>query len=163
MKIGIVSDTHDRVLDDLHEALAGVDEILHAGDLCHEDVVVELETIAPVVAVHGNMDTRDLVEKLPAERLLDREGIRIALLHGHRQGRARVDDFVEKYRVIAPDVVIFGHTHEPLSRVWDRTHYFNPGTAGGVGNDATCGLLEVVDAEFSLEHIRLTASEAEPR
>lgn len=156
MKIGIVSDTHDRVLGALFEALEGVDEILHAGDVASEDALVEIEAIAPVTAVHGNMDDAELRARLSPELLLEREGVKIALLHGHRQGRARVDDFVEKYSVIAPDVVIFGHTHEPLSRVWDEVHYFNPGTAGGVGGDATCGLLTVVDGAFELEHLALT-------
>ncbi|MDX1623856.1 MAG: YfcE family phosphodiesterase [Gemmatimonadota bacterium] len=154
-RIGVVSDTHDRILPDLREALAGVDEILHCGDLCHTDVLDELEAIAPVLAVHGNMDERELVDRLPAERLVERGEIRIAMIHGHRQGRARVDDFVEKYRVIAPALVLFGHTHETVSRVWDETHYFNPGTAGGVGADPTCGLLEVRGGEFSIEHVDL--------
>ncbi len=156
MKIGVVSDTHDRVLGALFEALDGVEEILHAGDIASEDALTEIEAIAPVTAVHGNMDDAGLRARLSPELLLDREGIRIALLHGHRQGRAQVDDFVEKYSVIGPDLVIFGHTHEPLSRVWDRVHYFNPGTAGGVRGDATCGLLTVVDGVFEIEHVPLT-------
>lgn len=156
MKIGVVSDTHDRVLGALFEALDGVEEILHAGDIASEDALTEIEAIAPVTAVHGNMDDAELRARLSPELLLDREGIRIALLHGHRQGHARVDDFVEKYSVIGPDLVIFGHTHEPLSRVWDEIRYFNPGTAGGVGRDATCGLLTVVDGAFEIEHVRLT-------
>lgn len=150
-----MSDTHDRLLPALFEALTGVEEILHAGDLCSEDVLVELEAVAPVVAVHGNMDPPELAAKLPPERLLEREGVKIALLHGHRQGGAAVDDFVEKYALIGPDVVIFGHTHEPLSRVWDETHYFNPGTAGGVGADPTIGILEIRDGAVTLEHVLL--------
>lgn len=156
MKIGVVSDTHDRVLGALFEALEGVDEVLHAGDIAGEDALTEIEAIAPVTAVHGNMDDAAVRRRLPDELLLERESVRIALLHGHRQGRARVDDFVEKYGVIRPDLVIFGHTHEALSRVWDGIHYFNPGTAGGVGGDATCGLLTVVDGAFEIEHVSLT-------
>lgn len=150
-----MSDTHDRLLPPLFEALTAVDEILHAGDLCSEDVLVELEAVAPVVAVHGNMDPPALAAKLPPERLLDRGGVKIALVHGHRQGAARVDDFVEKYALIGPDVVIFGHTHEALSQVWDETHYFNPGTAGGVGADPTMGILVIADGAFTLEYVRL--------
>ncbi|MDX1661217.1 MAG: YfcE family phosphodiesterase [Gemmatimonadota bacterium] len=156
MKIGIVSDTHDRVLGALFEALDGVEEILHAGDIASEDALTEIEAIAPVTAVHGNMDDAALTDRLPDELLIDREGVKIALVHGHRQGRARVDDFVEKYGVIRPDLVVFGHTHEPLSREWDQIRYFNPGTAGGVGGDATCGMLTVVDGAFEVEHVRLT-------
>ncbi|MBW3660629.1 MAG: YfcE family phosphodiesterase [Gemmatimonadetes bacterium] len=156
MRIGVVSDTHDRVLGALYEALEGVDEVLHAGDIASQDALVEIEAIAPVTAVYGNMDEAALRQRLPPELLVEREGVKIALVHGHRQGRARVDDFVEKYAVIRPDLVIFGHTHEPLSRVWDEVRYFNPGTAGGVGGDATCGLLTVVDGAFEVEHLYLT-------
>lgn len=155
MRIGVVSDTHDRVPGSLYEALAGVDEILHAGDIATEDALVEIEAIAPVTAVYGNCDEQKLAGRLTPELLLEREGIKIALLHGHRQGKGRVDDFVEKYGVIRPDLVIFGHTHEPLDREWDRIRYFNPGTAGGVGGDATCGILTVRDGAFEVEHVSL--------
>ncbi|HUP00481.1 MAG TPA: metallophosphoesterase family protein, partial [Gemmatimonadota bacterium] len=72
MRIGIVSDTHDRILPDLFRALAGVDEILHAGDICTAEALAEIEVIAPVTAVHGNMDERALFERLPEERRLER-------------------------------------------------------------------------------------------
>lgn len=156
MKIGLVSDTHDEVPASLHDALEGVDEILHAGDVCGPEVLAEIETIAPVTAVHGNMDRRPLADEIPPELLLDREGIRIALVHGHRLRQGRIlDDLIEKYRVIRPDVVVFGHTHEPVSRKWEGTHYVNPGTAGGVGNDPTCAILEVVDDWYEVEHVEL--------
>lgn len=156
MKIGLVSDTHDEVLASLHETLEGVDEILHAGDVCGQDALAEIETIAPVTAVHGNMDRRLLADELPPELLLDREGIRIALVHGHRLRQSRVlDDLIEKYRVIRPDLVVFGHTHEPLSRRWEGTRYVNPGSAGGVGTDPTCAILEVVDDWYDVEIVDL--------
>lgn len=155
MRIGIVADTHDRLPAALHEALEGVDEILHAGDVCTRGTLAGIETIAPVVAVHGNMDEPELARALPAERLLKREDVRIAILHGHRQRPGRLDDFLEKYRVIAPDLVIFGHSHEALSREWAGIRYFNPGTAGGVGADPTCGLLTVEDGRLEIEHVRL--------
>ena len=57
--IGLISDTHGQVRADVHRALAGVDFILHAGDVCGDEVLMELELIAPVVAVYGNCDDRD--------------------------------------------------------------------------------------------------------
>lgn len=155
MRIGVVADTHDRVPAALFDALAGVDEILHAGDVAGRDALIELEAIAPVTAVRGNCDEPALARALPPERLLERRGVRIALIHGHRQRKGRIDDFVEKYRVLAPDLVIFGHSHEPLDRVWDEVRYFNPGTAGGVGNDPTCGLLTIEDGGWRIERIDL--------
>lgn len=156
MKIALLSDTHDRLPAGLHRVLEGVDEILHAGDICGRDVLAEIETIAPVTAVRGNMDRPPLADEAPPELLLDREGLRIALVHGHLLRRHRMlDDLIEKYRVIRPDVVVFGHTHQATSRKWESTLYVNPGTAGGVGAAATCAILEVTDGRCSVDHFDL--------
>lgn len=155
MTIGVVSDTHDRLPAALFTALAGVDEILHAGDVVSTEALIELEAIAPVTAVHGNMDEIDLVAALPPHRLLERAGVRIALIHGHRQRRGDVDDIARRFANEGPDVVIFGHSHEALSEVRDGVHYFNPGTAGGVGAAPTIGRLTIEGGSFSLVHVAL--------
>jgi putative phosphoesterase len=154
LRIGIVSDTHDRVLPSLHAALAGVDEILHAGDVMSVEALAEIETIAPVTAVRGNMDDRALADRLPKERLLERGGVRIALVHGHRVGRASVDDLARRYGRDA-DLVIWGHIHVPVSEVRKEVRYFNPGTAGGLGARPTCGLLTIESGRFTVEHLAL--------
>ncbi len=155
-RIGLVSDTHDRVPPGIFSALAGVDEILHAGDICHADVLAEIESIAPVTAVHGNCDAMDLVRRLPEERRLERGGITIALLHGHRDGRADIAALAARLGT-AFDLVIFGHSHEPLSRTRGGIRFFNPGTAGGVGGDPTAGLLTIEGGSFTIEHVALRA------
>jgi len=152
MRIGIVSDTHDEVPAALHRALAGVDEILHAGDIASPAALAEIETIAPVTAVRGNMDERALAERLPEEILVTRDGIRIALVHGHRLGRASVDDLIRRFDSLGPDLVVWGHIHEPVSRLWNGITYFNPGTAGGIGAPPTCGVLTTSDGRFTVEH-----------
>jgi hypothetical protein len=157
MRIGIVSDTHDRVLPGLHAALAGVDEILHAGDIATSEALAEIETIAPVIAVAGNMDDPALAHGLPMETLLDRDGVRIALLHGHRAGHASVDDLVYRYDGSGADLVVWGHIHEPVSRRVNGVTYFNPGTAGGIGAAATCGILTTSQGRFTVEHRVLEA------
>ena len=154
MRIGIVSDTHDRVLAALHAALAGVDEILHAGDIATAEALAEIETIAPVTAVRGNMDDRALADRLPKDRILERDRVRIALVHGHRVGRASVDDLARRYGR-GVDLVIWGHIHVPVSEVRDEVRYFNPGTAGGLGARPTCGLLTVEAGRFTVEHLAL--------
>lgn len=155
MRIGVVSDTHDRLPAALFAALDGVKEILHAGDVVSADALTELEAVAPVTAVHGNMDPADLVAALPPHRLLERGGVRIALIHGHRQRRGEIDDFAERFARTAPAIVIFGHSHEALSETRGGVHYFNPGTAGGVGAAPTIGLLTIEDGSFTLAHVAL--------
>lgn len=158
MRIGIVSDTHDEILPSLHEALAGVEEILHAGDIASAGALAEIETIAPVTAVRGNMDERALADRLPEEVLVTRDGVRIALVHGHRLGRASVDDLIRRFDSLAPDLVVWGHIHEAVSRLWNGVTYFNPGTAGGIGAAATCGILTTRDGRFTSEHVDLPGS-----
>ena len=71
--LGIISDTHGVLSPEVHNLFAGVDQIIHAGDIGGEDILFELETIAPVVAVYGNTDTgalrRRLTERAYARRL----------------------------------------------------------------------------------------------
>ncbi len=155
MRIGIVSDTHDRVLAALHGALAGVDEILHAGDIASAEALAEIETIAPVTAVCGNMDERALADRLPQEEVLTRVGVRIALVHGHRVGRASVDDLAERFADRGVDLVVWGHIHEAVSELRDGVRYFNPGTAGGIGAHPTCGILSITAGSFAIEHVSL--------
>jgi len=163
MRIGIISDTHDRVLSALHTALADVDEILHAGDIASVEALAEIETIAPVTAVRGNMDDRAIADRLPKQRVLDRDGIRIALLHGHRVGHASVEDLVERFDDLPagerPHLVVWGHIHEPVSELRNAIRYFNPGTAGGIGAAATCGILTTGEGRFTVEHVELEGSE----
>jgi putative phosphoesterase len=159
MRIGIVSDTHDKVLAALHDALAGVDEVLHAGDVTSPEALAEIETIAHVTAVRGNMDERALADRLPEEEILTRGGVRIALVHGHRIGRASIGDLVERFGSLPdperPDLVVWGHIHEPVSELRNGVRYFNPGTAGGIGAAATCGLMTITSGDFIVEHLSL--------
>lgn len=158
MRIGLVSDTHDEVPAALHQALAGVDEILHAGDIASPGTLTEIETIAPVTAVRGNMDERALAERLPEEVFVTRDGIRIALVHGHRLGRASVDDLIRRFDSLSPGIVVWGHIHTPVSRLWNGVTYFNPGTAGGIGAPPTCGILEIRNGRFTVGHVDLSGT-----
>lgn len=163
MRYGIVADTHNRVLASLFDTLAGVEEIFHAGDICQDEVLAEIEAIAPVVAVHGNCDSRKLVEGLPEERRIEREGVTIHLVHGHQTGRADVDRMAKRYATGAPapapaaspDLVIFGHSHQACDVVRGGIRFFNPGTAGGVRYSPTVGILTIEAGGLRLEHVPL--------
>ena len=155
LRLGIVSDTHDNVLAALHEALEGVDEILHAGDIASAGALAEIEAIAPVTAVRGNMDERALAERLEGEEILTRGGVRIALVHGHRVGRASVDDLAKRFDRRGVDLVVWGHIHEPVSEFRNGVRYFNPGTAGGIGAAATCGMMTITSGDFTVAHVTL--------
>ena len=124
--IGLISDTHGMVRADVHRALAGVELILHAGDVGGDDVLDELELIAPVVAVYGNTDaTSD--PRLAAS--IDREigGVRIHVSHGHELGSPTPEKLLERY---AADVIVYGHTHRQLVVRAAGRLVVNPGAAG---------------------------------
>src|SRR5215471_948995 len=81
MRLGIVSDTHGLLDSRVLEIFEGVDRILHAGDVGDERILVELEAVAPVIAVAGNVDGFPLAQRLKETEILDLEARRILLIH----------------------------------------------------------------------------------
>ncbi len=126
LRIGLISDTHGLLRPDVHRALAGVSQILHAGDVCGDDILDELGLIAPVQAVFGNCDEPG--DPRLAERLdLVIGGVRVHVSHGHELGRPSGATIAAAYE---GDVCVYGHTHRQLiERVGERL-VINPGAAG---------------------------------
>jgi len=111
---------------DVHEALAGVELILHAGDVGGQDILDELALVAPVRAVFGNTDPPD-APGLSAEILITIGGISIHVSHGHELGSPNPAKLAERY---AADVVVYGHTHKQLVTNVGGRLVINPGAAG---------------------------------
>ena len=125
MKIGVISDTHGLVRPEVYDAFEGVDLILHAGDIGSEDVIIELEAIAPVKAVAGNVDV-GLFHKFKGK--LD---IAIGNRVFHLQHIVEnIPEETNNNRESVSELIIFGHSHQPFSRQVGNTLYFNPGSAG---------------------------------
>jgi putative phosphoesterase len=131
--IAAISDTHlprgsRRIPDACLERLRQADLILHAGDIATADVLTDIEAIGPPVkAVHGNVDSPELRERLPeALELRTPDGARIAMLHDAGPSRRRL----ERLRARFPDAnaVVFGHSHIPLHEERDGFQIFNPGS-----------------------------------
>ena len=123
--IGLISDTHGLVRPDVFSALAGVELILHAGDV-GDGVLEELATIAPIEAVFGNTDPTDnpLLKPL-IERTIG--GLRIHVSHGHEIGSPTPERLLAKYDA---DVIVYGHTHQQKVVASDGRLAVNPGAAG---------------------------------
>ena len=124
--IGIISDTHGLVRPDVHTALAGVELILHAGDVGGDDVLDELMLIAPVRAVYGNTDDPGQPRLMGAIEL-SVGSVSIHVSHGHEIGSPAPATLLVRY---AADVVIYGHTHRPLIARAGGRLALNPGAAG---------------------------------
>lgn len=125
MLIGLISDTHSLMRVEALAALAGVELILHAGDVGGHSVLRELQALAPTQAVYGNVD--DPILGLPPSLDLTLEGLRIHVSHGHELGSPTPANLLHRYEA---DVVIYGHTHKPLVERHGRTLVVNPGAAG---------------------------------
>ncbi|MBW8770603.1 MAG: metallophosphoesterase family protein [Gemmatimonadetes bacterium] len=124
--VGLISDTHGLVRADVHRALAGVELILHAGDVGGDEVLDELALIAPVVAVFGNTDTPGDPRLAPEiERTIG--GVRIHVSHGHELGSPTPKKLLEHY---SADVIVYGHTHQQYVSHADGRLVVNPGAAG---------------------------------
>ena len=124
--IGLISDTHGMVRASVHDALAGVELILHAGDVGGDAILDELEVIAPVLAVYGNTDVP--FDPRLAESI-EREigGVRLHVSHGHELGSPTPEKLLERYPA---DVIVYGHTHKQLVVRADGRLVVNPGAAG---------------------------------
>ena len=123
--IGLVSDTHGLVRVGLFEALAGVSQILHAGDVGGRTVLDTLRSIAPVQAVCGNVDPLD--GRLPDELALEAGGLTIHVSHGHELGSPTPATLLSSY---SADILIYGHTHKALVERKGHRLVINPGAAG---------------------------------
>ena len=124
--VGLISDTHGMVRADVHTALAGVELILHAGDVGDDDVLDELGLIAPVAAVYGNTDDPRR-PRLAAEVVREIGGLTIHVSHGHEVGSPTPARLLERY---AGDVLVYGHTHRQLVTRAGGRLVVNPGAAG---------------------------------
>ena len=123
--IGLISDTHGLMRESALNALRGADLILHAGDVGRLEVLDALRELAPVNAVHGNVDPpgRDLPASFETELL----GQRIHMSHGHELGSPTPEALVARYDA---DILIYGHTHRALVKELHGTLVINPGAAG---------------------------------
>jgi len=124
--IGLISDTHGLVRPQVHEALQGVELILHAGDVGGSEILDELRLIAPVRAVFGNTDPPG--DPTLAEQInLQVDGVRIHVSHGHEVGSPTPEKLADRYDA---DDVIYGHTHKRLVTKLGEQLFVNPGAAG---------------------------------
>jgi len=153
MKIGVLSDTHGFLDPRVEKLFAGVDHILHAGDLGDPMIELDLKFIAPVTVVAGNVDIGLAFKPTEVVTLAEKK----FLLH-HIINPWTLSDIAS--RQIAkhkPDAVIFGHTHKPFAQTMDGIFYFNPGYAGKpkFGAERSVAILEVVGPEIRHEFIPL--------
>jgi len=123
VKIGVVSDTHGLLRPEVPPLLAGVETIVHLGDVGDANILKALREIAPVTAVRGNIDQEGSCALLPETEVLLIEGGYIYLLHDI--GTLHLDPAAAKFAA-----VLYGHSHKAEIRRHKGVLYFNPGSCG---------------------------------
>ena len=123
MILGLISDTHGLLRPEAFGELTGSDLIIHAGDVGKVEILDRLRTIAPVVAVRGNVDTAAWASALPETTIVDAGGVSIYVLHDVKQ--LDLDPAAAGVRI-----VVSGHSHVPGSVEKAGVLYLNPGSAG---------------------------------
>ena len=152
--VGLISDTHGLLRPDVFEALAGVELILHAGDVGDDDILDELSAIAPVHAVYGNTD--EPRRRLAKEIVREIGGVSIHVSHGHETGSPTPERLLARY---PQDVLVYGHTHRSLVARAEGRLVINPGAAGPRRFDLlpSVGRLTIEDGRADVEIISLSA------
>jgi uncharacterized protein len=165
MLIAVISDTHlprggRRLPPACVERIAAADLLLHAGDFSSAEALHELEAIGPpLAAVHGNVDSADVRRLLPAERVVEAAGARIAMVHDAGPASGRLARLRRAYGERA-DAVVFGHSHLPLHERDGGFQIFNPGspTERRRAPEHTMGLARVEAGELRFELVPLDRS-----
>ncbi|WP_458455235.1 metallophosphoesterase [Methanobrevibacter sp.] len=160
MLIGLISDTHipdrARILpQNVIDTFNDVDLILHAGDLTSPKVLEELEGIAPVMAVQGNMDRANGID-LPKARVIEVDDLRIGLIHGEVYPRADSQQLLYLARELNADILVSGHSHQPKIKQSEGILLLNPGSPIVPRlADRTVMLLEINDNEVDVEIVKI--------
>lgn len=136
LKIGLISDTHHHIDPQIADYFGGVDEIWHAGDFGRIEIARQLEKIAPLKGVYGNIDGKDVREVYPLHQRFEKEGVQVWMTHiGGNPGRYALP-IKKTLEENPPDLFICGHTHIlKIARDHEKGKmiYMNPGAAGIYG------------------------------
>jgi len=144
VRLGVIADTHGLLRPEVLEVFAAVDHILHGGDVGKWEVVSDLEALAPVTAVYGNVDGAEVRARLPQIAAVRLDGFDIVVTHGDQFGSPTPAKLVAAFP--KAEIIVFGHTHRPLLELVDRTvTVMNPGGAGAprFGLGPSVGIMEL--------------------
>ncbi|NKB72305.1 MAG: YfcE family phosphodiesterase [Candidatus Latescibacteria bacterium] len=146
-KLGVISDTHGLLRPEALDALVGSDHIVHAGDIGEDGILQELEKIAPVTAIRGNVDIDMWAQALPYSAVAEVAGHSFYLLHDREA--LNID-----LKSAGMSAFIYGHSHQPEIEWQDGVLFLNPGSSGARRFDRPVGIAMIEIEEDGL-HPRL--------
>ncbi|WP_175402766.1 metallophosphoesterase family protein [Mangrovivirga cuniculi] len=135
MRIGLISDTHSHLEENVLKYFEECDEIWHAGDIGDISVLHTLENFKPVRAVYGNIDGSDVIKEVPEDQIFTIEGLKVWITHIGGYPPKYTSRIKKKLEEIKPGLFICGHSHI-LKVIPDRERnliHMNPGAAGKTG------------------------------
>ncbi len=160
MQIGLISDTHipDRakiIPSNVIESFKNVNLIIHAGDLTSTEVIDELENIAPVIAVQGNMDRIAGID-LPKAKIIEIEGVKIGVSHGEIYPRGDSQQLLYLAKQLGVNVLVTGHSHQPKIEQIEDVLLLNPGSPVVPRlADRTVMIMEIHEKNIDVELIKI--------
>lgn len=146
-RIGVISDTHGLLRDNVLEYLKDCDYIFHGGDINRQEILDRLEEIAPLYVVRGNND-KEWAEYLPKDLKVCVEDVCFYMVHNKREAAAELSGV---------DVVIYGHSHKYQETEIDGRMWLNPGSCGKrrFDQEITMAVMTVEGRKYSVEKISL--------
>ena len=166
LQYGVISDTHGLIPSRVFDVFDGARRIYHCGDVGSAECIAELEAIAPLRLVSGNMDTWEIVSRYPEKVVEEAEFGTLAMAHGSYYGHrndAIVRGLLHQFGAAKPRLILFGHSHVPyLGNHGNGALILNPGSASRprVGSSATVAIVEYVPDTNTLtaRHVPLAQS-----
>lgn len=133
MRLAIISDTHihkhsEKIHELINRHFKDVDMIIHAGDYTDIKLAEILKTNYNFMGVWGNVDKYPLRKMLKEDEILDVEGYKIGIFHGHGREKTTLERAYDRFKNENPDIIIFGHSHKPLVTTMKKTLMLNPGS-----------------------------------
>ena len=145
-RVGIISDTHGLLREEVINYLKTCDYIVHGGDINTEDVLNKLKDIAPLYVVRGNNDKGEWAEKLPKELYIEIGNIRFYMVHNKK-------DISSKLKPI--DIIVFGHSHKYFCENIEDILWLNPGSCGKrrFNSPINLAIMTIENNDYNIEKI----------
>lgn len=143
MRIGIISDTHNILRPEVIESMKSCSYILHAGDVCNEEILIQLKSIAKVYVVRGNNDLGQWAEKYKEVEIFTLDGVKFIMRHVYYGMPKDAEN---------ADVVVVGHSHQYRCEKVGKQWLLNPGSCGRrrFNNPVTWMILEINQGEIEV-------------
>lgn len=145
-KVGIISDTHGLLREEVINHLKDCDYIIHGGDINTEDILNKLEGIAPLYVVRGNNDKNEWAEKLPKQLYFTIGNLKFYMVHNKKDISLNLKNV---------DIIIFGHSHKYFCEMIEDILWLNPGSCGKrrFNLPINLAIMIIEDNDYNIEKI----------